>query len=72
MFVCFGCSAVICFFKNETEGANQIPTYWPPRKTEIGFLLESPQHPEDLIRYREKNELIQTLKQFSVCIPGTD
>lgn len=71
MFVCFGCSAVICFFKNETESANQIPSYWPPRKPEIGLLLEFPQHPEFLIRNLEKDELIQTPEQFSVCISGS-
>jgi hypothetical protein len=72
MFVCFGCSAVICFFKNETESANQIPTYWPPRKTESGFLFQFPQHPEFLIRDLEKDEFKQTPEQFSVCISRPD
>lgn len=62
MFVCFGCSAAICFFKNETESAHKGPSYFPTPPESGNLLFQSQHQSPDVFRDLVKYESDKTPK----------
>ncbi|MEI6409229.1 MAG: hypothetical protein WCR52_07595 [Bacteroidota bacterium] len=58
MFVCFGCSAAICFFKNETTLRQELQKSMPTGCTI--YNMASPKNSSD-VSYNKNYELTETL-----------